>query len=374
MKFTIHTQEFNYLISKCLNVISAKPSIPILSNFVIEASNNTLQISATDLIVSIRCTSEVHIQEEGATTLPAKKLAQLIRELTSATIELTTNPNEVTEIIADSSKFKLHGMNRAEFPELPDLSQAVKLTLKQSVLKDLLFRTAFAICRDENRYVLTGAYFQVSNGRITLIGTDGKRLARSILDIEDPSVNAACVIPLKAVDEVIKNLSDDGDVDIFFMPDKVAFQINGLLLITKLLVGDYPDILRVIPPTVPYMIPLHREELMTLLRQTLLFTTEEHPAVKFIFSPGELQLDAHAMEIGEGKVSMPANYQGEQLEIAFSPNVFLDVLKHCSSEVILLCLTDAYNPGVVIDQETTIYNVEELPSLFVMMPMRLDDE
>src|ERR1700733_5964920 len=112
MKFVISTQEFNFLITKCLNVVAAKATIPILSNVMIEAVNDELIITATDLTVGIRCFTEAKVLEEGATTLPAKKLAQLVRELTSVNLEVSTNSNEVTEIVANSSRFKLNGMNR----------------------------------------------------------------------------------------------------------------------------------------------------------------------------------------------------------------------------------------------------------------------
>ena len=159
MKFVISTQELNYLISKCLNVVSAKMTIPILSNILIEAINDELILTATDLTVGIRCFTDAKILEEGATTLPAKKLAQLVRELTSVNLEITSNANEVTEIVADSSRFKLNGMNKSEFPSLPVVSDATHFKLNQVDLKDMLFRTAFAVSREDNRYVLTGSIF-----------------------------------------------------------------------------------------------------------------------------------------------------------------------------------------------------------------------
>ncbi|HEV8051077.1 MAG TPA: DNA polymerase III subunit beta, partial [Parachlamydiaceae bacterium] len=162
MKFVISTQEFNYLISKCLNVVSQKATIPILSNLLIEAANGVLTVTATDLTVGIRCFTEAKIIEEGATTLPAKRLAQLVRELTAVNIEVTTNANEITEIVAEGSRFRLHGMNRAEFPALPELEDAQHFSMKQSELKDVLFRTSFAVSRDDNRFVLTGVFLSIA--------------------------------------------------------------------------------------------------------------------------------------------------------------------------------------------------------------------
>jgi DNA polymerase III subunit beta len=378
MKFVIATQELNYLVNKCLNAIAAKSTIPILSNFLIEAVNNELIITATDLTVGVRCFTEAKILEEGSTTLPAKRFAQLIRELTAVNVEVTANANEVTEIVANSSRFKLHGMSKNEFPALPDMAEAAHFKIKQSVLKDVLYRTAFAVSREDNRYVLTGVCLQISQGTACFIGTDGKRLAKSetVLNI-DKAFQGTFVIPLKAVEEILKNLSEEGDATVFLMSDKIAVESTNTIIVTKLLSGEYPDVNRVIPSQTGVTVNLHREELMVLLRQISLFTAENNHSVRFTFNEGELKLTANSMEVGEGKVSMPVNYQGQKLEIAFNPNFFLDILRHTKHETVEMGITDPYNPGLIRDKD--ICNLEEESkeeqnSLFVLMPMRLSEE
>ena len=375
MKFTISTQEFNYLISKCLNVVSAKAAIPVLSNIMIEAANGALTVTATDLTVGIRCSVEAAISEEGATTLPAKRLAQLVRELTSVNLEITTNSNEITEIVADSSRFRLHGMNKAEFPALPDLEGASRFTLKQADLRDVLFRTSFAVSREDNRFVLTGVLLHIANGKATFVGTDGKRMARSFMPINvDASLSGSWVIPLNAIEEAQKNLSGDGDVTVYLMEDKVAFETSDSTIITKLLSGDYPDIERIIPSSIEKIVTLHREELTTLLRQVALFSGEQNHAARFAFSNGELKLVANSMDIGEGNTSMPANYQGEKLDIAFNPLFFLDILKHSKTETVSLGISDPFTPGVISDQEFSSSSAGEATPLFILMPLRLNEE
>jgi DNA polymerase-3 subunit beta len=376
MKFVIPTQEFNYLISKCLNIVSQKATIPILSNFLIEAKNGILTITATDLTVGIRCFTEAEITEEGATTLPAKSLAQLVRELTSVNLELSTNEHEVTRITADGSHFRLNGMNKAEFPTLPELEEAQFFSFKQSGLKNVLQQTSFAVSRDDNRFVLTGVFLHISNSLATFIGTDGRRLSRTMLPISiDASFNGNFVIPLKAIEEAQKNLSEeDTEAKIYLMSDKIAIETPNTVIISKLLIGDYPDISRVIPELTECSVTLHRDELMTLLRQVALFAQENNHAARFTFTQGELQLDAASMEVGEGKVSMPANYQGPKLEIAFNPNYFLDILRHSKGETITLGITDSFNPGIVVDKEMIPLVAAEASPLFVLMPMRLNEE
>jgi DNA polymerase-3 subunit beta len=375
MKFIISTQEFNNLISKCLNVVSQKMTIPILSNILIEAINDELILTATDLTVGIRCFTEAKILEEGSTTLPAKRLAQLLRELTSNHLEINTNANQVTEIISNSSKFKLNGMDKSEFPSLPSIHDAVKFTLPQTAFKEALFRTSFAVSKEDNRYVLTGVYLHLEKGQAIFAGTDGKRLARAHLAIElDPGFKSSYIIPIKAVDEIEKNLSGEGNATVYLMDDKIAVEASNTTIITKLLTGEYPDIHRIIPDNSEAAITLHREELMRLLRQLSLFAIDANHSVRFTFQEGELKLTANTMEIGEGKVSMPANYHGQKLEIAFNPNFFLDILRHSKEEIITLGVTDAYNPGVITDNEAPPTLTSGSSPLFVLMPMRLSEE
>lgn len=377
MEFVISTQELNYLINKCQNVVapSQKATVPILSNFLIEAVNGQVVITATDLMVGVRCVLEADIKEEGATTLPAKKFAQLIREITSATVKISTNENEVTEILADSSRFKLNGMSGAEFPSLPDVEDAIQFKAKQSELKDMFYRTAFAVSREDNRYVLTGVYLHIADSIATFVGTDGKRLAKAHLPIEiDPTYTASFIIPLKAVEEILKNLNEDGDATVYLMQDKIAVQSSMTMVVTKLLTGEYPDYTRVIPQHPETVLTIHREELMTLLRQIALFTIDTNHSVRFTFFEGELRLAATTMDIGEGKVSMPVNYGGPLLEIAFNPNYFLDILRHSNRETVTMGVTDAYNPGVITDQEALQPQPAASTPLFVLMPMRLNED
>lgn len=378
MKFIIATQELNYLINKCINTVAQKSTIPILSNFLIEAVNDELIITATDLTVGVRCFTEAKILEEGATTLPAKRFAQLIRELTSINVEISTNANEVTEIIADSSRFKLNGMSKNEFPALPNITDANHFKIKQSILRDVLYCTAFAVSKEDNRYVLTGVCMQIVGGTASFIGTDGKRLAKSetVLNIEK-SFQGTYVIPLKAVEEILKNVGEEGEATVFLMNDKIAVEASNTMIITKLLSGEYPDVNRVIPNQTGVTVNLHREELMTLLRQISLFAAESNHSVRFTFSDGELKLTANTMEVGEGKVSMPVNYKGQKLEIAFNPNFFLDILRHSKNETIEMGITDPYNPGLISDSnlvKNENEKEEKQNSLFVLMPMRLNED
>jgi DNA polymerase-3 subunit beta len=227
----------------------------------------------------------------------------------------------------------------------------------------MLVRTAFAAAREDSRQVLNGVLFQQTAEGVFFIGTDGKRLAKLTAPIE-VSQPGSYILPLKAVEEMIKILDQpEESCKVTLMPDKFALEVGSITLITKLLSGHYPDISRVIPQKSAHPIALHREELISLLRQVALFTSEHSSSVRFSFTPGELQLSAISGEIGEGKVSMPVNYAGEKFDVAFNPHYFLDILRHSKDETVHFDISDPYNPGMITDSSS---------ALFVLMPMRLD--
>jgi DNA polymerase-3 subunit beta len=366
MKIIIPRLELVALIGKIQNVVPSKPAIPILANILIEAIDDQLIISATDLMVSMRVYAEAEALEEGSITLPARRFFQLVRELTAPQVEIHTISPEIATINAGSSHFKIHGMHKSEFPALPDLSEGSEFSISSAALKELLSRSAFAAARDDSRQVLNGVFLQSTAQIATFIGTDGKRLAKIHSKVDLPQeFTGSYIVPLKAVEEMIRMLDvkEEEPAKIILMSDKIALELKSMTLISKLLSGQFPDVSHVIPAPKEQSISLHREELMSLLRQVSLFTSESSSSVRFSFTTGELHLSATSGEIGEGKVNMPVNYAGEKLEIAFNPVYFLDILCHTKDEIVKFSVSDPYNPGLITDSTT---------AQFVLMPMRLE--
>lgn len=374
MKFIISRLELNDLLNRVQGIVSARPSTPILGMVLVEASHDELTLTASDLTVGIRCFAETKVIEEGKVALPLKKFSQLVRELTSANLEVTCH-NHVCEFVADASRFKLNGTHSAEFPALPDFEGAVRFNISQPMLKDMFFRTSFAVSREDNRYVLNGVLLNIANSVATFVATDAKRLSRAHISIDLPAdITGSYSIPLKAIEEISRNLTEDpaDQATVFLLPDRIAVQANHVTVVSKLLQGEYPDYQQVIPASCESVMRLHREELTSILRQISLFTNDKSPSVRFTFDGGQLQLSKNDAEVGEGAVSMPAEYHRERLDIAFHPGSFLDALRHCREEVVCLGVSDAYNPGVLTDQSEDAMAASGQPSpLYVLMPMRL---
>jgi DNA polymerase III subunit beta len=366
MKAVIAKADLVNVIAKIQNIVPSKPAIPILANVLLEAIDDQLVVSATDLTVGMRCYVEAKVIEEGSIALPARRFFQLIRELTAPQIKISAQTNEAAEITTGTSVFKMSGMNKSEFPQLPDLSGSPEIRFSKSTLKEMLSKTVFAAAREDSRFTLNGVQIHVAQQKATFIGTDGKRLSKISTSVAiDPSLQGSYVIPLKAVEEMIKTLDDsDTPATLTLAYDKVSLETGSLTIASKLLAGQYPDVDRVIPEKVAHRFAMHREELMALLRQVSLFTSDTSNSVRFAFETGQLHLMAVSQEIGEGRVSMPVDYSGPRIDIAFNPFFFLDILRHSKDETIRFGLNDAHNPGIVTDSSN---------ALFVIMPMRLND-
>ncbi len=365
MKVLISRAQLVNLIGKIQGIVPSKPAIPILGNVLLEAVDDQLILSATDLTLSMRAFTEAKVDEEGAITLPARRFFQLVRELTAPQVEIHSTSAEIAHINAGSSHFKMSGMPKSEFPTLPDLSEGAHLTLPTPVFKEMLVRSSFAAARDDNRQVLNGILIQNMDKLALFVGTDGKRLAKLQAELKLPlSKIGSYILPIKAVEEVIKLLdAKEESCKLTLMADKMGIEVGSLTLISKLITGQYPDVESVIPKKASNPILLHREELMSLLRQVALFTQDTSSAVRFTFAPGELHLSAMSGDLGEGKVSMAVNYGGPTFDVAFNPHYFIDVLRHIKDETVQFSLSDPFNPGLVTDST----NAE-----FVLMPMRLE--
>ena len=362
MKVNISRAELVKLIGKIQSIIPAKPTLPILANVLVEAYDNQLIITATDLVVSMRTQMGATISEEGGITLPARRFFQLIREINTSQIEIECLLGDIALIRAGSSEFRLNGIHKSVYPALPDLSHAEHFKISGPVLKEMLTNSVFAAAREDSRQIFNGVLMQVHNSQVTFTGADGKRIAKIYAEIETKFEHKHnYLIPIKGIEEIIK-LIEDEEFTISLNPDKIALQSDSTILITQLLTGDYPEVDKIIPTHPEITVSLHREELMALLKQVSLFLPEKGNSIRFIFTAGELMLEASSSEIGEGKVSMPIDYSGSPLEIAFNPYFFYDMLRHSKDETIFFSLTNSHLPGLMKDSSTALY---------VIMPMRL---
>src|SRR5688572_11794414 len=368
MNLTIAKEQILTGLQAVQNVVSTRTTLPILSNVLMRAADGRVEFTATDLDVTVSCSVEASVSKAGATTIPVKKLFGIIRELTSPEIEIETDDKNVTSIRAGSSFFKIRGLAAEEFPPLPKFKEDKRVTVPQEKFRGMLKKTSFAISTDESRYVLNGIFLSLKDHKITMVATDGRRLALvdEEADVSDKS-QGEFIIPAKAVNELSRLLTDKGDVDVNFSENQASFTLKnekgpGALIITKLIEGNYPNYRQVIPGETKERISLPREEFLHALRRAELMTSDKQNSVKMAFGKNTLAITANSPDVGEARESMAINYKGKEMAVAFNPAYLIDPLNALTEDEVFFELIDDLSPGVLKING---------PFLYVVMPMRL---
>lgn len=363
MKFRISKEAFLDGLQKVQHVVSSRTTLPILSNVLLVARDGRLALTTTDLDVGISGSVEAQVEREGATTLPAKKLVSIIRELPSSEVEITVDSKNYASITSGPSFFKIIGLGEAEFPSLPDLANAKSFKIPQQILKDGLKKTSYAISTDETRYVLNGIFASFREGKMTLVATDGRRLAMVEADLEFPASHESdVIIPTKAVQELQRLLGDEGDVVMNLTDSQVAFQIGDTLLCSKLIDGNYPNYRQVIPGDSNERIVIGRESLLETVRRVSLLSSDKSNSIKLVFQSNQIEVSANSPDVGEAIETIDVVYSGAPIQIAFNPEFLQAPLRALDSSDIYLDLIDEMSPGVIRIEGAFLY---------VLMPMRV---
>ena len=363
MKFHLSKEKLLEGVQHVQSVVSTRTTLPILSNVLLQTNGKGINMTTTDLDVGVRCVVDAEIEEAGATTLPAKRLFTIIRELPNCEVRFESDTKNVACIQSGQSYFKILGLPEDEFPPLPKFEGAKTFTLRQGELKDALKKTSYAISTDETRYVLNGILCSFKDNKLALVATDGRRLAMVDLEMEVPeSSEGSEIVPAKAINELQRLLKDEGDIQIRLGENQVAFELNGTLLVSKLIEGNYPNYRQVIPGEAKERIVLERETFLNAVRRVSLLTSEKSNSVKLIFTKNNIDIAANSPEIGEAKESLPVKYAGKDFTIAFNPEFLMAPLRNLNNDEVFLELIDEMSPGVVKINTSFLY---------VLMPMRI---
>lgn len=363
MKFRIARDAFLDSLQQVQHVVSTRTTLPILSNVLIEASDGALRLTTTDLDVGVSGTVGAEVLKEGSTTLPVKRLVSIIRELPAAEVEISTDSKDVASITCGPSFFKIIGLAHGEFPPLPDFKESKEYTIPQGMLRESLKKTSYAISNDETRYVLNGIFTAFTEGKLTFVATDGRRLAMVENELEFPASHETnFIIPTKAVQELQRLLSDEGEAVARLSDNQIAFEVGSSLIVSKLIEGNYPNYRQVIPGESRESLTIGREALLETTRRVSLLSSEKSNSVKLVIGEGNLDVTANSPDIGEAKESMPVNYDGKQISIAFNPEFLMAPLRNLEDEEVTLDLIDEMSPGVLRGEGAFLY---------VLMPMRV---
>ena len=373
MKFKINRDHFSNGLAQVLNVVGSKAAMPILSNVLIEAEKDYISLSTTNLDLGIRCKIKAEVKESGSVTLPVKRLAGIVRELPNIDVLLDVAPNHQVKLSSGGSHFKIMGIGADEFPKLPDTGDDKTYTLEQGELATMLGNVAYAQSTDETRYILAGVYFNFKDGKLSLVATDGRRLALVSKEMPVPAASAgAIILPAKTVAELLRLLGKGDKLTISFNERRAAFQIetgkdtsglcDSIYLFSKVVEGNYPNYHQVIPKETHQRIKLERELFLQCVHRAALVTSEKSNSVKVKVSTNLLEISASSPDFGESHESMAIAYSGPELQVAFNPQFIMDPLRALTKDEVFFEVKDEVSPGVFKTLENFVC---------VIMPVRL---
>jgi DNA polymerase-3 subunit beta len=363
MKFKIEKNNLLSVIQVVQSIITTKSALPILSNILIEAQVQVLKLTATDLDIGITCVIPVDCQEQGAIAVPAKRFNDIIKEFPVDIINLTTKKNNQVVIDSDLCQFKIMGLAKEEFPKLPEFKDKKVIKIDQNVLKQMLSLTAFAVSLDETRYVLNGILFKITKGILTLVATDGKRLAIAEKKLVSPDLDLEInmIIPIKTIHELNRNLKDQGELSLMISSNQALFDLGSIVIVSRLIEGEFPDYKQVIPGVAENKINIVRNQFLLATKRAALLSTPDYQAVKLEVFKNKLVISKSTPDVGEFHEELAVDYQGKELIIGFNPVYLTDVLKNLTEETVNLELIDADKPGVI---RISGY-------VYIVLPMRL---
>ncbi len=362
MKFKVDKNVLVKGIDTIQNIISSKATLPILSNFLLETQKDKLKLTATDLNIGISCIIPGDIQEPGAITIPTRRFSSIIKELSDLEIMVNSKKNNIIIIETPACQFKIIGLPAEEFPKLPEFKDKEVIEINQALLKQMLNHTSFAVSMDETRYILNGILFKISQNTITLVATDGKRLAVDTKKLTKPSTKEInMIIPVKTIQELQRNLQDEGVLSMTIGANQVLFEFGATIIISRLIEGEFPDYQQVIPAQAESKIKINREQFLLAIRRASLLSTPDYQAVKFEVFKNKLVLSKSTPDVGESREEIPMEYSGKEIMIGFNPNYLSDVLKNFNLENIELEISGSEKPGVIRNDGY----------IYIVLPMRL---
>jgi DNA polymerase III subunit beta len=357
-------------LSTTQGVVERKTTIPILSNLLVEAKGDKLNITATDLELSIRTSCDAKVKKEGAGTIPAKKLLELVRLLPEGEIKFKLLENHWVEIVSDKKKYKLVGMAKENFPALPAMPHTI-VQISAPVMESLISKTKFAISMEESRYTLNGGLLILKPDTLAMVATDGHRLALAETDQKLAGLNGEMkvLIPKKAMDEVSKLASSaDAEAQIEFAKDEshLFFQVGHRLLISRILTGQFPNYEAVLPRDNNKTVTIERGDLCDAVKRVSQLADQRSHAVKLAVSRDGIEISASSPEYGEAKETIDKEYKGDPISIGFNSSYMLDFLAAAADGPVSIELKDEQSAGQMRPLADESYRYR-----YIIMPMRI---
>tara|TARA_B100000575_G_C23142854_1_gene665624 strand:+ start:72 stop:1187 length:1116 start_codon:yes stop_codon:yes gene_type:complete len=371
MKFEISKDKIFKCLSHLHGIVDRKNSLPILSNILIEVKDNYLILSSTDMDISIIEKTSCNVHESGSTTVNSQLFYDIVRKLNNdSEIQFISNDGKILTIRSGGSRFSLACLPKEDFPIIDQTSEGNLVKIQSKILFNLIDKTKFAISNEETRYFLNGLYFNINNSNskamLTLVGTDGHRLAKYSQKLDQNIKNTiGVIIPKKTIMELYKLLSEiDQEIEINISANKIIFFIKNLVFISKLIDGSFPDYKRVIPTNNENLVVVNRYKLLSAVDRVSTISNEKSPVIKFKLLKNMINLNTINNENSTATEDIKIEYSGDEIEIGFNSKYIMDIFNNLDDEDISIYFKDNSSPITASENSKS-------DLIYVLMPMRV---
>ena len=366
MRFTLQREAFLKPLAQVVNVVERRQTLPVLANFLVQVQDGQLSLTGTDLEVEMVSRIAVEDAENGETTIPARKLFEIIRALPDGSrITVSQTADKVT-VQAGRSRFTLATLPANDFPSVDEVEATERVAVPEASLKELIERTAFAMAQQDVRYYLNGLLFDLRDKTLRCVATDGHRLALCETELEAAAgAKRQIIVPRKGVTELQRLLEGgDREVELEIGRSHVRVKRDDVTFTSKLIDGRFPDYEAVIPIGADREVQVDREVLRAALQRAAILSNEKYRGVRVEVTPGQLKISAHNPEQEEAQEEIEAQTQVSDLAIGFNVNYLLDALSALRDEHVVIQLRDSNSSALVREAAGA-------KSRHVVMPLRL---
>jgi DNA polymerase III subunit beta len=348
-------------------IVERKNTIPILANVLMDARDGEVKLLATDLEVGLRSTCGATVAKGGVITVPAKKFYEIVKSLPETDIRISEEKGSV-KVAAERFDSRMQTLPKDDFPSLPDAGSSPSVTLPRATVREMIAKTQFAITGEDTRYFLNGALFVLEPGRMSLVATDGHRLALVAATREGSSKDESkAILPKKTLGELGRLLAeDDGDIGYERGENHLFFRAGRRLLISRMIDGQFPAFERVIPKNNDKHLEFERDRLTNAIKRVALLSNERSRAVKMQIEKGKVDVTSSSPELGEAHETLPVDYSGPSMQICFNAQYVLDFLGVVGTDAVTLSLKDEVSQAVMQP-----VGAEGYEYTYVIMPMRV---
>lgn len=372
MEFKVNKETFLKALQKVQGIVEKRNTMPILSNVLIEASGNAIFLTATDLEVGMKSSYPTTVVHEGKITVSAKKIYEIIKELSDDEITFSTRENDWVEIRSGKAHFNIVGLAPEEFPYFPKINEDRFVRMNSTLLREMIEKTSYAICHDETKYNLNGIFVKAveENGReiLRMVATDGHRLSiaeKELAGVIGDELRKGVIFPKKGIFELKKMTEEtDDDIMLCFMDNSAVVKKGNTFVVMRLVDGEFPDYTKVLPVNNDKTVTIRREEFLHSLRRMSILSSEKFKGIRFDIKSGSMEISASNPELGEAREELEAGYDGEPLTIRFNARYLIDVLTVLDNESVELNLRDELSPAIMKPAASDDFRS-------VIMPMRL---